>query len=139
MDNLALREALRRHGSFDVYFNKFGFLEGLSGETREICCGSLTCMAEYLLENDPPSQTEVGVNLRFMLFPIIRLVVAKTNKPLVDAGAFFNFCLEYINEHADHFIKTVEVSSHYIDMEAMISRRVAKAVIGIIKSDVEGV
>ena len=135
MDKLVLTNVLRDYGSFDVYFKKFGFLEGLNGEIKETCCNSLTCMAEYLLENDPPSDTAIGVNMRFMMFPIIRLVVSRTKKPLVDAGAFYDFCKSYIDEHADHFLKVVEVSAHYVDLECMVSREIADTVVKILNQE----
>lgn len=97
-------------------------------------------MAQYIFgEEEPPLTTAVsGVSMEYLIMPLVRKVIDGTNKPLVDAKAFFWFCKDFIRDKADHYEKMRAFwVEHYIDTEAVLVSELADYAIKVIKSSDE--
>ena len=116
------------------FWNDLGLLEGINEpEIRDICALSFERMAQYIINEQPIPYNALGFDMSTPLFPIIRRVVTdnKVRQPLTDPEAFYNFCIDYVRDKADHFQKVIEIHPH-IDIEAQICLEISEEAVRII-------
>ena len=115
-------------------WDRIGFLEGLSGKTKNICRINYQNMAVFLYEKDINTMV-YGFDLSAVIFPIIRRVASSCPLVLKEPSKLWDFICEIIRDNIDHFKNVVAKSGGKIDLEAYASRRISEEIIDVLKSE----